>query len=449
MRVTIVGSGYVGLVTGACLASLDHRVTCVDLDPERVDRINRGDAPIHEAGLPELLRSVCGKTLDATTDISSTAPGSEIIMIAVGTPSHTDGSIDLSAIRTVADQIGALLPDSTAGRQVVVVKSTVVPGTTAGAVTDALERASGLQAERDFGVAMNPEFLTEGQAVSDFMEPDRLVVGSNARWAAESVMRLYDQLDPEAPRIITTPGTAEMIKYASNAMLATAISFSNELANLSSALGDIDIVEVMRGVHSSRYLTTRKEGAPPVTAELASFFEAGCGFGGSCLPKDTAAIAALGEEAGARLRVLQAVREVNRRQPERLVDIARRAHGDLTGITTGVLGLAFKPDTDDVRESPAFPIIRGLLDSGARVRVHDPVACAEASGSLEALGVERESSLESIAAGSDILFLVTRWAEYQRLPQVLNALERPPLLVDGRRVIAPDSVPRYEGIGLS
>jgi UDPglucose 6-dehydrogenase/GDP-mannose 6-dehydrogenase len=186
-----------------------------------------------------------------------------------------------------------------------------------------------------------------------------------------------------------------------------------------------------------------------VTAELASFFEAGCGFGGSCLPKDTAAIAALGEEAGARLRVLQAVREVNSQQPERLVEIARRAHGDLAGITAGVLGLAFKPDTDDVRESPAFPVIRGLLESGARVRVHDPVACAEASGSLEALGVECESSLESIAAGSDILFLVTRWAEYQRLPQVLNALEHPPLLVDGRRVIAPNSVPRYEGIGLS
>jgi UDPglucose 6-dehydrogenase/GDP-mannose 6-dehydrogenase len=274
-------------------------------------------------------------------------------------------------------------------------------------------------------------------------------VGSNAAWAAESVMRLYDNLDPEAPRIITTPGTAEMIKYASNAMLATAISFSNELANLSAILGDIDIVEVMRGVHSSRYLTTRREGEPPVTAELAAFFEAGCGYGGSCLPKDTAAITALGEESGAALDVIQAVRDVNRLQPERLVEIARREYGDLDGAVVGVLGLAFKPDTDDIRESPALPVIRRLLDEGARVRAHDPVACGNAGEVLEALGVECETSLESIAASSDILVLVTRWAEYQALPGILNSLERPPLLVDGRRAIDRDSVPRYAGIGTS
>ena len=449
MRVTIIGSGYVGLVTGACLASLDHRVTCVDLDPDRVDRINRGEAPIHEAGLPELLRSVCGTRLDSTTDIASTAPDSEVIMIAVGTPSKEDGSIDLTAVRTVATRIGELLPLSTVGRQVVVVKSTVVPGTTSGIVTEALEKASGLEAGADFGVAMNPEFLTEGQAVADFIEPDRLVVGSDAAWAAEKVMQLYDGLDPEAPRIITTPGTAEMIKYASNAMLATAISFSNELANLSAVLGDIDIVDVMLGVHSSRYLTTRRDGSPPVTAELAAFFEAGCGYGGSCLPKDTAAITALGEESGSPLQVIQAVREANHLQPERLVEIARREHGDLRGAAVGVLGLAFKPDTDDTRESPAFPVIKGLLQAGARVRAHDPVACRGAGEALEALGVECATSLESIVAGSEILILVTRWADYQRLPEILSGLEHPPLLVDGRRVIAPDSVSRYAGIGIS
>jgi UDPglucose 6-dehydrogenase/GDP-mannose 6-dehydrogenase len=370
-------------------------------------------------------------------------------MIAVGTPSREDGSIDLGAIGTVARQIGELLPESTVGRQVVVVKSTVVPGTTAGMVTALLEESSGLEVGRDFGVAMNPEFLTEGQAVADFMMPDRLVVGSQQEWAAETVMRLYDGQDPEAPRIITSPGTAEMIKYASNAMLATAISFSNELANLSAALGDIDIVDVMRGIHASRYLTTRRSGEMPVTAELAAFFEAGCGYGGSCLPKDTAAITALGEESGEPLEVIQAVREINRLQPARLVDIARREYGELDGASVGVLGLAFKPDTDDIRESPAFPVIRRLLEEGARVRAHDPIAHESSAEFLEKFNVEFEPSLDRIAASSDVLVLVTRWGEYDRLPEILSALAQPPLLVDGRRVIDPDSVPRYAGIGLS
>ena len=449
MRVTIVGSGYVGLVTGACLASLGHRVTCVDVNARRVERINRGEAPIHETGLPELMSTVVGSTLDATTDIGSVVPESHVIMIAVGTPSREDGSIDLGAIGTVARQIGELLRESTVGRQVVVVKSTVVPGTTAGMVTVLLEESSGLEAGRDFGVAMNPEFLTEGQAVADFMEPDRLVVGSQQEWAAETVMRLYDGQDPEAPRIITSPGTAEMIKYASNAMLATAISFSNELANLSAALGDIDIVDVMRGVHASRYLTTRRTGEVSVTAELAAFFEAGCGFGGSCLPKDTAAITALGEESGEPLEVIQAVREINRLQPERLVEIARREYGELDGASVGILGLAFKPDTDDIRESPAFRVISRLLREGARVRAHDPVASESSGEFLAELGVEFEPSLDAISASSDVLVLVTRWGEYDRLPEILCALAQPPLLVDGRRVIDPTSVPRYAGLGLS
>jgi UDPglucose 6-dehydrogenase len=449
MRVTVVGSGYVGLVTGACLATLGHRVTCVDVNARRVERINRGEAPIHETGLPDLLNTVVGSALDATTDIGSVVPESHVIMIAVGTPSREDGSIDLGAIGTVARQIGELLPESTVGRQVVVVKSTVVPGTTAGMVTALLEESSGLEVGRDFGVAMNPEFLTEGQAVADFMMPDRLVVGSQQEWAAETVMRLYDGQDPEAPRIITSPGTAEMIKYASNAMLATAISFSNELANLSAALGDIDIVDVMRGIHASRYLTTRRSGEMPVTAELAAFFEAGCGYGGSCLPKDTAAITALGEESGEPLEVIQAVREINRLQPARLVDIARREYGELDGASVGVLGLAFKPDTDDIRESPAFPVIRRLLEEGARVRAHDPIAHESSAEFLEKFNVEFEPSLDRIAASSDVLVLVTRWGEYDRLPEILSALAQPPLLVDGRRVIDPDSVPRYAGIGLS
>jgi UDPglucose 6-dehydrogenase/GDP-mannose 6-dehydrogenase len=437
----------VGLVTGACLASLGHRVTCVDLLEDRVAKINRGQTPLYEPGLPELLEQVAGSALDASTDLAGVAAESDVIMIAVGTPSREDGSIDLTAMTTVVRQIGGLISTSTAGRPVVVVKSTVVPGTTGGLVTQLLEESSGLQADRDFGVAVNPEFLTEGQAVDDFLQSDRIVVGSNSDWAAAVVLRLYDELDPEVPRISTTPETAEMIKYASNALLATMISFSNEIANLGAAIGNTDVVDVMRGVHSSRYLTTRQPGTGPATAEIASFLQAGCGYGGSCLPKDTAALVALGRQNGVPLHVVGAVREVNRTQPGELIGILRRQLGSLQDVTIGVLGLAFKPDTDDMRESPAISIIHGLLAEGARVLAHDPIAMDAARGVLAGHPVEFIEDLEVMATRAEALVLVTKWEQYQRLPELLRSLSNPPLLVDGRRTIDPDAVPRYAGIG--
>ena len=447
MRVTIVGSGYVGLVTGACLAKLGHRVTCVDIRQDRVDQVNQGQSPLYEKGLPELLGEVAGSSLDASTGLAGSMTDSDVIMIAVGTPSHEDGSIDLTALKAAVCEIGELLPDSAMGRQVVVVKSTVVPGTTSELITGLLEKASNLKAGQDFGVAVNPEFLTEGQAVEDFLESDRIVVGSNSAWASEVVMRLYDRLDPATPRISTTPESAELIKYASNALLATMISFSNEIANLSIAVGNTDVVDVMRGVHSSRYLTTRRPGEAPITAEIASFLEAGCGFGGSCLPKDTAALVALGRDAGVPLRLLDSVREVNRTQPGSLIEILKSEAGNLEGLRVGVLGLAFKPDTDDVRESPGITVVHELLAEGARVLAHDPVAIETAGAVLAGHPVEFVPDLEGIARESDALVLVTKWGEYQRLPEVLSGLKDPPLLVDGRRYIDPSAVPRYAGIG--
>jgi UDPglucose 6-dehydrogenase/GDP-mannose 6-dehydrogenase len=244
----------------------------------------------------------------------------------------------------------------------------------------------------------------------------------------------------------TNAPTAEMIKYASNAMLATAISFSNEIANLGSAIGGIDVVEVMRGVHLSRYLTTRLGDGTPVTAPLSSFYEAGCGYGGSCLPKDVAALAARGREVGSPMPLLEAVAGVNDRQPARLVELVRRGLGELRGRQVTVLGLAFKPDTDDVRSSPAFPVLRLLRDAGAEVSVHDPVVGPQA---LDGLGeVTYVEDLADAVKQADALVLVTRWEQYRRLPELVGQLDPPPLVVDGRRMLDRSSVPSYAGIGL-
>jgi UDPglucose 6-dehydrogenase/GDP-mannose 6-dehydrogenase len=436
MRVCIIGSGYVGLVTGIGLAELGHDVTCVDVDEAKVRSINEGRAPIHEAGLDELLRRHVGGRFRATTELAECVAGSEITFVCVGTPSGPDGRIDTSYVETAAGQVGAALrPGHT-----VIVKSTVVPGTTDTVVTEVLARSSGLVPGTDFGVGANPEFLTEGQAVEDFMRPDRIVFGGDAI-ALAALTELYAGF-ADVPVLATNARTAEMVKYASNTMLATAISFANEIANLGSAIGGIDTVEVMRGVHLSRYLT----GPGGVRAGLASFYEAGCGYGGSCLPKDVAALTARGREIGSPMRVLDAVASVNDDQPARLVDAVRGALGDLPGRRIAVLGLAFKPDTDDVRCSPAFPVIRLLLTGGAEVVAHDPIVGSAALAGFP--GVAHVDDLAAAVKAADAVVIVTRWDRYKELPDVLAQLSDPPVVVDGRRMLDRASVDRYTGIGL-
>jgi UDPglucose 6-dehydrogenase/GDP-mannose 6-dehydrogenase len=332
----------------------------------------------------------------------------------------------------------------------VIIKSTVVPGTTDEIVTPALERtAGGKRAGVDFGVGANPEFLTEGQAVDDFLHPDRIVVGGDRRTLA-ALRELYAGFHP-APVVETNTRTAEMIKYASNALLATAISFANEIANVGSAIGGIDVTEVMRGVHLSRYLTSWRAGggtATPVTAGLSSFLEAGCGYGGSCLPKDVAALAARGREVGSPLALLEAVAAVNEAQPARLVDLLRSELGDLEGRRVAVLGLAFKPDTDDVRSSPAFPVLECLLDAGAEVVTHDPVVGPSALDASAFADVAHRDDLADAVKGAEAVVIVTRWDAYRRLPELIARLDPAPLVVDGRRMLDKASVPRYAGIGL-
>jgi UDPglucose 6-dehydrogenase len=442
MKISIIGTGYVGLVTGACLAEHGHDVVCVDVDESKVAAINAGRAPIHEDGLEPLLKKHCGTKLRATTDLPGAVAPSDVTFIAVGTP-FGDGAIDLRFVRTCAEQLGDVLKTSSR-YHTIVVKSTVVPGTCDGVVRPILEARSGKRAGKDFGLGVNPEFLTEGTAVRDFLSPDRLVIGGiddRARAAIEAVYTGF----PGVPRILTNNSTAELIKYASNALLATMISFANEIGRVASAVGGIDVADVQRGVHASTYLTSKDSSGAPLKANLASFLEAGCGFGGSCLPKDVAALASRGKELGIQTPMLDSVLAVNRGQPDVMIGLLRKHYPSLQGVRVAVLGLAFKPDTDDVRESPAFPIIARLQAAGASVVAYDPVAMEQARPRIPQ--VTLAPSLEQAVQGAEAILLVTRWEEFRRVPALVRSMKPAPLFVDGRRLLAPAEFERYEGIG--
>ncbi len=444
MRVSILGAGYVGLVTGAGLAQKGHDVVCVDVDARKIEQIAAGRSPIFEPGLDELIARHVGRRLRATTATHDAVLESDLTFIAVGTPLR-DGHLDLDAVRSAAALIGDALALKSS-YHVVVVKSTVVPGTTAGEVRAILESSSEKRAGDDFGLAVNPEFLTEGQAVEDFLVPDRIVLGGIDERSVDALEQLYAGFSTEIPRVRTSTATAEMIKYASNALLATMISFSNEIANLCAAIGGVDAVEVQRGLHLSRYLTTATE-AGLVEAGIVPFLEAGCGFGGSCLPKDVRALIAEGEGLGLPMRMLRAVIETNETQPDEVLRLLERELGGLRGRRVTVLGLAFKPDTDDVRESPAVPIVERLLDRGAAVAIHDPIV-SRLPEALTRDGVRLSSELEASLREADAVVLVTRWSHYEELPALLSRLDPQPLFLDGRRMLDPRRVSRYVGIGM-
>jgi UDPglucose 6-dehydrogenase/GDP-mannose 6-dehydrogenase len=315
-------------------------------------------------------------------------------------------------------------------------------------VVPILEAASGKRAGVDFGVGMNPEFLTEGDAVSDFLQPDRIVLGGLDDRSIDTMAAAYESFTG-VPVLRTNPRTAELIKYASNTLLATMISLSNELANLAAGLGGIDIAAVMKGVHLSRYLTTEAgQGEKTTTAQLASFLYPGCGYGGSCLPKDTKALISQGSELGVPMRVLEAVDHVNNEQPEKMLHILRRHFPEFTGLRVCVLGLAFRPGTDDMRESPAIPIISQLLSADAEVRAYDPIASETARIVFAGLSVKLCANLREAVEDVDAILLVTRWDEFDLVPSLISQEAVPPLLIDGRRMIKPSSVPSYDGIGI-
>jgi UDPglucose 6-dehydrogenase len=442
MKIVVVGTGYVGLVSGVCFAEIGHKVTCVDVDATKVASINRGIAPIHEEGLQELIeRQVREGRLTATTRLNEAMVGADISMIAVGTP--FDGAhIDLVYVKAAASQIGACLPRDRF--HVVCVKSTVVPGTTTDVVGPLLEAASGLKAEIDFGLCMNPEFLAEGTAVRDFMHPDRIVIGTRGQ-QTEAVMReLYSPFS-ESDVFVTSPTTAEMGKYTANALLATLISFSNEIADICSRCEEVDAVNVMRTVYLDRRLSPiTKSGR--LSPGILSFLHAGTGFGGSCFPKDLKALAAFGAVCGGDTAILEAVIARNAKQPFELIKLLEGRLGcDLSSRRITVLGLAFKPGTDDIRESPAIQILRMLCERNAQVIAHDPIAVHNMRELFP--NIKYAPSMASAIENTDAILLVTAWPEYKELPVLLKGSTIP--LVDGRRFIPRDSYDHYSGIGIA
>jgi len=445
MRVSIVGAGYVGLVTGIGLAEQGHAVVCVDSDAAKVAQIRSGVSPFFEPGLEAALAGLDGH-LEATIDLRRAVMETELSLVAVGTPSLPDGGVDLRTVEAVTKQIGEILRDK-AAYHVVVIKSTVVPGTTEEVVLPLLERASGKRAGVDFGVGMNPEFLTEGEALHDFREPDRIVLGASDGRTLQALRELYPGF-AGVVRIETTPKAAEMIKYASNALLATLISFSNEIGNLCAGLGGVDVVDVMRGLHASRYLTTTLPDGGRVTAPLAAFLWAGCGFGGSCLPKDVRALITHGRLVGQSMPLLEAVIDTNVRQSHQALALLQKHYPSLQGVRVAVLGLAFRPDTDDMRESPAIPIIQDLLAAGAEVTAYDPAATAAARRRFVNDRVRVCGALSEAVQDVGAIVLTTKWDEFTRLPDLLRDRHPQPLVVDGRRMLDKRGVQRYEGIGL-
>jgi UDPglucose 6-dehydrogenase len=444
MKISVIGAGYVGLVTSVCLAEKGHQVICVDMDQEKVDKINNGTPPIFEKGLEELLQRNIRKTLHATTDLPEAVLSTQITFIAVGTP--FDGhKIDLFQVEEVARHIGQVLKEKNT-YHLVVVKSTVVPCTTDETVGPILEVNSGKRLGEDFGLGMNPEFLTEGVAINDFMFPDRIVLGANDQSSLSMMEEVYTPFEG-ATIFRTNIKTAEMIKYASNALLATMISFSNEFGNLCAALGDIDVVDVMRGVHLSNYLSTPMPDGERFFAPITSFLMAGCGFGGSCLPKDVNALITHGKNAGRSMELLQAVININEQQPKEIISILKKHFRSLVGIRVAILGLAFKPDTADMRESPAIPVIKTLLEEKAMVQAYDPVARQEAK---KLLGdrITYCENLDQVVNDAEAVILITRWEEFRMIPELLAKIKPSPLFIDGRRMLDKSSIPEYEGIGL-
>ena len=445
MRISIIGTGYVGLVTGVCLADKGHKAICVDVDKSKIDTINRGKSPFFEKGLDDLLKRNLGSRFSATTDLREAVFGTDVTMIAVGTP--FDGqSIDLSFIEEVSKNIGTVLRDKPS-YHLVVVKSTVVPGTTDGVVLPLLERFSGKKAGPDFGVGINPEFLTEGEALSDFMFPDRIILGGKDERSIELLGEIYSGFE-NVERVRTNNKTAEMIKYASNALLATMISFSNEIGNLCATLGGADVVDVLRGVTLSKYITLTLPDGQRIAPAIQGFLAAGCGFGGSCLPKDVKALIVHGEKAGAPMPLLDAVITINRGQYRKVLDLLKKHFPSLHSKRISVLGLSFRPDTSDMRESPAIPIVNELLEEGAVVKAYDPAANGEAARIFGVEKVQFCGSIEEAVRDIDAAILVTRWEEFRRVPDLFRRMEKPPLFIDGRRMLDKTSFSAYEGIGL-
>ncbi len=432
MRIAMIGTGYVGLVSGACFADFGHQVTCVDKDAAKIAALVRGEIPIYEPGLDELVATnVKARRLDFTTDLSVPVAEADAVFIAVGTPSRRgDGHADLTYVYAAAREVANALSGFTVG----VNKSTVPVGT--GDEVERIIREANPSA--DVSVASNPEFLREGAAIRDFKFPDRIVIGTVDERAKKVLADIYRPLSlNQGPLMFTARRTAELIKYAANAFLATKITFINEIADLSERVG-ADVQEVARGIGLDNRIGTK-------------FLHAGPGYGGSCFPKDTRALIKIAQDHDVQLRIVEAVLGVNDNRKRAMArKVASAAGGGLRGKTVAVLGLTFKPDTDDMREAPSIPLVTGLLDMGAKVRAHDPAGIDQARKELP--DIEYCDDPYVCAKGADAMVLVTEWVQYRAMD--LERLKREmaqPVVVDLRNIYRPDEMAAhgfvYESVG--
>jgi UDPglucose 6-dehydrogenase len=429
LDVSVVGSGYVGTTLAACLADLGHDVTAIDIDESIVAQLNEGESPIHEPGLDPLLSAYAGRTLRASTSYDSVL-GSDVVFLTIQTPAREDGSIDVGPLRAAAEDVGAALADAD-DYTLVVVKSTVVPGMTEEELIPAIEDAAGRREGVDFGVAVNPEFQSQGSAVDDFMSPDKIVLGTDGdERALDAFAELYEPLvaEWETPVVETGRREAAMVKYANNVFLAAKISLVNELGNVCKEYG-VDAYEVADAIGLDERIG-------------AKFLRSGVGWGGSCFPKDTAAIIAAAREAGYEPELLEAVVGVNEKQPRRMLGLLDR-HVDVADRRVAVLGLAFKPGTDDIRGSRAKPVIEGLQERGAEVVAYDPLA--NDAMATEYPTVEYVDDAATALAGAHGALVVTDWDEFAALDEEFDAMADP-VVVDGRRIVTRREGLTYEGL---
>ena len=434
MKIAVVGTGYVGLTTAVCFASRGHQVRCVDIVESKISRINSGVSPIFEEGMDSLLKEVVesGKLI-ATIDLVGSVLNSDISFICVGTPSKEDGSIDLSQISVVASSIGKALKEYN-GRHVVVVKSTVLPGTCEEVVIPGLEENSGLTVVEGFGVCVNPEFLREGQAIVDFLDPKNtgIVIGESDTESGDVLTKLYSGFS--GPVLRTFLRAAEMIKYARNAYLAKDVSFANEVANVCSAFS-IDYLDVKKGMEMDSRIGK------------GSFLSAGLGYGGSCFKKDVSALIAKAENQGVEPKLLKVTEEVNELQPSVVLNLAQKALGNLNGKTIAVLGLTFKEGTDDIRESRAIKVVELLLAEKASVTVFDPKGMDNARKVFGGK-VDYSKTTEEAVNKCDLCIIATEWPEF-RNPNLFYE-QKDLIVIDSRRILDWKSLPstiRYYGVG--
>ncbi|HEY3103927.1 MAG TPA: UDP-glucose/GDP-mannose dehydrogenase family protein [Pyrinomonadaceae bacterium] len=417
MHIAVIGSGYVGLVTGACFAEFGVDVACVDVDADKIAQLSRGQATIYEPGLEQLIqKNLHAGRLRFTTNLQSAVEPASVVFLAVGTPPKSDGSADLKFVENATREIGRHIHSY----KVVAMKSTVPVGT-GKRLTELIK--DNLSKPVAFSVVSNPEFLREGAAIGDFMRPDRVVIGSNEPKATELMRELYRPLYLiETPFVITSVEGAELIKYAANAFLATKISFINEIANLCEKVG-CDVHEVARAIGMDRRIGGK-------------FLHPGPGFGGSCFPKDTRALAVIGRQYDSPTRIVDAVIEVNERQREAMLPKIEKLAAGLSGKRIAVFGLSFKPETDDMRDAPAIDIIRGLLDAGANVIAYDPVAQHEAAKVLPTIDYAEDEY--AAATGADALVFVTEWNQFRALDmERIRKLMRTPNIADLRNIYEP------------